>query len=336
MANFDAVHSTAQTAEDHAAGVVLSTLLGDSSKDPTSSYFNAFRELQDPGNTTIVLPPSTTIGDHSNMYTPVTAITSIVQKSPLESVLEQQAQFAKGYRKPSEIVDNICMVASVNWFINFHQMRINNENFSINEKYFGAQKFRYLEVPLYIQFLMCYSTCLGLSEAAVTSVELTSNPQSLRFEYPLETDTALPSPTKSRGKKSAPAFYRDQDRFVPINNISRTMRNAIPKNGKVSKDAKECMQECVSEFISFLTSEASDRCIDEKRKTITGDDILFALSTLGFDNYVDPLQNYLKRYRNYTQVDKEMKGYSSLVTDNLPIDQLLQDDSMQTDSNTLC
>jgi nuclear transcription Y subunit beta len=129
-------------------------------------------------------------------------------------------------------------------------------------------------------------------------VELTSNPQSLRFEYPLETDTALPSPTKSRGKKSAPAFYRDQDRFVPINNISRTMRNAIPKNGKVSKDAKECMQECVSEFISFLTSEASDRCIDEKRKTITGDDILFALSTLGFDNYVDPLQNYLKRYRN--------------------------------------
>lgn len=71
------------------------------------------------------------------------------------------------------------------------------------------------------------------------------------------------------------------------------------------------MQECVSEFISFLTSEyvvilfpffdyffrASDRCIDEKRKTITGDDILFALSNLGFDNYIDPLQNYLKKYR---------------------------------------
>jgi histone H3/H4 len=30
--------------------------------------------------------------------------------------------------------------------------------------------------------------------------------------------------------------------------------------GKIAKDARECAQECVSEFISFITSEASDRC----------------------------------------------------------------------------
>ena len=30
--------------------------------------------------------------------------------------------------------------------------------------------------------------------------------------------------------------------------------------GKIAKDARECCQECVSEFISFITSEASDRC----------------------------------------------------------------------------
>ena len=30
---------------------------------------------------------------------------------------------------------------------------------------------------------------------------------------------------------------------------------AIPPGGKMSKDAKECMQECASEFISFITSE---------------------------------------------------------------------------------
>ena len=28
----------------------------------------------------------------------------------------------------------------------------------------------------------------------------------------------------------------------------------------------------------------------EKRKTINGEDILFAMSTLGFDNYVEPLK----------------------------------------------
>lgn len=66
---------------------------------------------------------------------------------------------------------------------------------------------------------------------------------------------------------------------------------------QIAKDAKECVQECVSEFISFITSEASERCHQEKRKTINGEDILFAMSTLGFDMYVEPLKLYLQKFR---------------------------------------
>lgn len=97
---------------------------------------------------------------------------------------------------------------------------------------------------------------------------------------------------------------REQDRFLPIANISRIMKKALPSNAKVSKEAKETVQECVSEFISFVTSEASDRVQNEKRKTITGDDVLFALSTLGFDRYVDPLKIYLAKYRESVKGDK--------------------------------
>ncbi|VDM39213.1 unnamed protein product [Toxocara canis] len=96
----------------------------------------------------------------------------------------------------------------------------------------------------------------------------------------------------------------EQDRFLPIANISRLMKNVIPSTGKVAKDAKECVQECVSEFISFITSEASDRCICEKRKTITGEDLLIALNSLGFENYVDPLTNYIKKYREANRSDR--------------------------------
>jgi len=35
------------------------------------------------------------------------------------------------------------------------------------------------------------------------------------------------------------------------------MKMALPENAKIAKEAKECMQECVSEFISFITSEGS-------------------------------------------------------------------------------
>jgi len=90
---------------------------------------------------------------------------------------------------------------------------------------------------------------------------------------------------------------REQDRFLPIANISRIMKKALPPNAKISKEAKECVQECVSEFISFITSEACDKCLGERRKTISGDDILYAMVTLGFEKYVEPLKVYLGRYR---------------------------------------
>jgi nuclear transcription Y subunit beta len=38
---------------------------------------------------------------------------------------------------------------------------------------------------------------------------------------------------------------------LPIANISRIMKNALPDNAKIAKDAKEC----VTEFIAFITSE---------------------------------------------------------------------------------
>lgn len=57
------------------------------------------------------------------------------------------------------------------------------------------------------------------------------------------------------GGDQSPRSFREQDRFLPIANISRIMKKGLPANGKIAKDAKETVQECVSEFISFITSE---------------------------------------------------------------------------------
>ncbi|CAK9139746.1 unnamed protein product [Ilex paraguariensis] len=102
---------------------------------------------------------------------------------------------------------------------------------------------------------------------------------------------------ESGGDQSPHSNVREQDRYLPIANISRIMKKALPANGKIAKDAKDTVQECVSEFISFITSEASDKCQKEKRKTINGDDLLWAMATLGFEDYIDPLKAYLARYR---------------------------------------
>ena len=75
------------------------------------------------------------------------------------------------------------------------------------------------------------------------------------------------------------------------------MKNAVPGTAKISKEAKECVQECVSEFISFITSEAAEKCQMEKRKTIGGEDIIYAMVTLGFENYAETLKIHLTKLR---------------------------------------
>lgn len=91
---------------------------------------------------------------------------------------------------------------------------------------------------------------------------------------------------------------------------------------QIAKDAKECVQECVSEFISFITSEASERCHQEKRKTINGEDILFAMSTLGFDMYVEPLKLYLQKFREVRH--KQRPQSETVQTQTAPSGCLIQ------------
>ena len=120
---------------------------------------------------------------------------------------------------------------------------------------------------------------------------------------------------------------REQDRLLPVANIQRIMRRLLPADEKISKDAKEVLQESLSrrgvrfvytsprrvtpstrrsEFVCFVTEEAAGRCAEEKRKTINGDDLIFALQNLGFEEYVPPLQSYLAQYRRVSkQKEKE-------------------------------
>jgi histone H3/H4 len=63
---------------------------------------------------------------------------------------------------------------------------------------------------------------------------------------------------------------REQDQFLPITNVSRIMKKALPANAKICKDIEETVQECMSELISFVTREAFDKCQRKKHKEDVG------------------------------------------------------------------
>ncbi|XP_050222023.1 nuclear transcription factor Y subunit B-4-like [Mercurialis annua] len=105
----------------------------------------------------------------------------------------------------------------------------------------------------------------------------------------------------------------EQERLLPVANVGKIMKQILPSNAKVSKEAKETMQECATEFISFVTSEASDKCHKENRKTVNGDDICWAMSSLGFDNYAEAIVRYLHKFR---EIEREKAIHKQNKTTN--------------------
>ncbi|KAF5760131.1 putative transcription factor Hap3/NF-YB family [Helianthus annuus] len=91
----------------------------------------------------------------------------------------------------------------------------------------------------------------------------------------------------------------EQDKLLPIANVGRIMKQILPPTAKISKEAKETMQECASEFICFVTGEASEKCQKENRKTVNGDDICWALASLGFDDCSNAVMSYLNKFREF-------------------------------------
>ena len=70
---------------------------------------------------------------------------------------------------------------------------------------------------------------------------------------------------------------------MPIANIAKIMARELAHTGyaKISQDTKTLMQECATEFICFIMSEANDRATQLERRTVTGEDIIEALRAMG-------------------------------------------------------
>ncbi len=123
--------------------------------------------------------------------------------------------------------------------------------------------------------------------------------------------------TSTGNQRPQACMVREQDQYMPIANVIRIMRRILPSHAKISDDAKETIQECVSEYISFITGEANERCQREQRKTVTAEDVLWAMGKLGFDDYVEPLTVYLNRYREAENERNTLRGDIKLPYVNL-------------------
>mmetsp|Transcript_2615 Transcript_2615/g.9491 ORF Transcript_2615/g.9491 Transcript_2615/m.9491 type:complete len:144 (-) Transcript_2615:1385-1816(-) len=79
---------------------------------------------------------------------------------------------------------------------------------------------------------------------------------------------------------------------LPRNTVVRTLKDMLPPEIKMSKEAQDLVQQCCQEYIHLLGSEANEICEGEQRNMVQPDDVLRAIQELGFKEQVEGMTMY--------------------------------------------
>jgi nuclear transcription Y subunit beta len=110
-------------------------------------------------------------------------------------------------------------------------------------------------------------------------------------------------------RKTGIEVAKPTDRLLPVANVSNIMKRPIPRSAKISKDAKELMQRAASEFIAFVTCKAQDLCQMEKRKTLTGEDLINSMEQLGMPYHAEAGRKYLQRVKEGIKIERMKESW---------------------------
>ena len=91
-------------------------------------------------------------------------------------------------------------------------------------------------------------------------------------------------------------YMQDEHGALPLASIRHLMRRAVggDEQAVVSNEASvAAVQQCTSEFLSFVVSEARIRVAKEGRTTVTYPDMVGALTSLGFKQFLEPVKVHM-------------------------------------------
>ena len=118
-----------------------------------------------------------------------------------------------------------------------------------------------------------------------------------------------PTAKKNMLSAASPLFFNlqmstpEDDIKLPQATITKLISEQLPLGLNISKETREIISDCCLEFIHLLSSESNDVCERDLKKTITGDHVISALESLGFDEFIDHVKLV---YQQHQQQQKEM------------------------------
>ncbi|WVZ93173.1 hypothetical protein U9M48_039175 [Paspalum notatum var. saurae] len=89
---------------------------------------------------------------------------------------------------------------------------------------------------------------------------------------------------------------------VTSSTMFKIIKEMLPPDVRVARDAQDLLVECCVEFINLLSSESNEVCSREEKKTIAPEHVLKALSDLGFREYIDEVYAAYEQHKLDTLV----------------------------------
>eukprot|EP00088_Acartia_fossae_P013112 TRINITY_DN1679_c0_g1_i9.p1 TRINITY_DN1679_c0_g1~~TRINITY_DN1679_c0_g1_i9.p1 ORF type:complete len:162 (+),score=68.31 TRINITY_DN1679_c0_g1_i9:48-533(+) len=97
---------------------------------------------------------------------------------------------------------------------------------------------------------------------------------------------------------------KPEDLNLPTSIVTKIIKDCLPGNCKVSKEANAAIAKAASVFVLYTTSSANAVAQKSNRKTISGQDVISAMTDMEFDKFVKPLENSLALWKKSQQEKK--------------------------------
>lgn len=94
-----------------------------------------------------------------------------------------------------------------------------------------------------------------------------------------------------------------EDASLPKATMTKIIKEMLPPDVRVARDAQDLLIECCVEFINLVSSESNDVCNREDKRTIAPEHVLKALEVLGFGEYIEEVYAAYEQHKLETLQD---------------------------------
>ncbi|XP_050151782.1 protein Dr1 homolog [Malus sylvestris] len=94
-----------------------------------------------------------------------------------------------------------------------------------------------------------------------------------------------------------------EDASLPKATMTKIIKEMLPPDVRVARDAQDLLIECCVEFINLISSESNEVCSREEKRTIAPEHVLKALQVLGFSKYVEEVYSAYEQHKLETMHD---------------------------------